>query len=163
MQQSRSPGRALMTRTKIHCVPPSLSQPGVTLPDMLSARFDLDETTRTMAVSIPNLPTAILCSVGFAWNVVIDESLLFCSFSVRDSQTRPPFIFLFDRTETTTKADARSTALQLLDGPIDVTLTNSRGRSETWAVTPQLGPGPDSPPWRSELLQSLNQGSGTAG
>ena len=163
MQQSRSPGRALMTRTKIHCVPPSLSQPGVTLPDMLSARFDLDETTRTMAVSIPNLPTAILYSVGFAWDLVIDESLMFCSFSVRGSQTRPPFIFLFDRSDTTTKADARFVALQLLDGEIDVTLTNSRGTAETWAVTPQIGPGSDSPHWRRELLKSLNHGSHTAG
>jgi hypothetical protein len=130
---------------------------------MLAARFEFTDDKAIMSVVTPRLPTAIFHAAVFPWSLVVDESLLFCSFSVRDSQTRPPFIFLFDRTETTTKADARSTALQLLDGPIDVTLTNSRGRSETWAVTPQLGPGPDSPPWRSELLQSLNQGSGTAG
>lgn len=129
---------------------------------MLSARFDLDRHTPSMTVSMPNLPTAILYSVGFAWNLVIDESLMFCCFSVRGSRTRPPFIFLFDPSDTTTKADARSVALQLLDGEIDVTLTNSRGRSETWAVTPQLGPGPDELPWRRELLVWLDQGSGTA-
>lgn len=134
----------------------SVSQPDEKLSVMEMVTLDLEQFPPALFASVPDLPTVIFYTVAFPWDLVIDESLMFCGLALHDSPLQPPFIFLFDHTETLTKADARSAVLHLLDGTVNVTLTNSRGRTATWAVTPRIGStGTKSPPWRRKLLESL--------
>ena len=105
---------------------------------MLSCRLVFaDEKIPELTITLDQLPNGLSGCPVFPFRVLVDKSLDVGAIAGR-SNAAEPVCFKFSGTPTVSRADARWSALALVDAPVGVTICDPRGRSERWETVPEL-------------------------
>jgi hypothetical protein len=114
---------------------------------------DFRQTPLLVTVRIESLVAAIKHSAKCPFILTVDVSLSFLSLGVdAPGDSRPPYVALFRSKEGLTFAEARATALSVLESDVIVRVEDETGFVE-WEVEPVLGDGDMW--WRHELLNAI--------